>query len=305
MKQFYTVLFLAILGIVTGVATIFYGNAPAEAKTKPILTIQPPFPSYVAGTGMVEASSTNISVGTPVSGIITKLAVNVGDHVKAGDLLFIIDDREIEAKLIRAHAKVFAAQASLQKPMHLLQIAKRLKALNPQAISKEVLTKRQDDAAQAKADLALANAEVAALETLLERYRVRALFSGIILQCKMRVGAYAQAGNIAPPLLVLGSDTMNLRVDVNEYDVWRTKPHAKAVAFVRGHPELKIALDYAYTEPYIIPKTALSGQSTERTDTRVLQVIYKIKGDGFPLYAGEQLDVFIQTDENSTGKGSA
>ncbi|HHH37022.1 MAG TPA: secretion protein HlyD, partial [Epsilonproteobacteria bacterium] len=82
MKQFYTVLFLAILGIVIGVATIFYGNAPAEAKTKPILTIQPPFSSYVAGTGMVEASSTNISVGTPVSGIITKLAVNVGDHVK-------------------------------------------------------------------------------------------------------------------------------------------------------------------------------------------------------------------------------
>lgn len=305
MKRFYTILFLAILGIAVGAVTIFYGNKPAQIKTKPILTIKPPFASYVAGTGMIEASSTNISVGTPVSGVVTQLSVSVGDNVEVGDVLFMIDDRDMQAKFITAQAKVKAAQVALQKPTHEFQIAKRLKELNPRAISKEVFITRQDDVAQANADLALAKARVTQLETALKRYTVRALMPGRVLQCKMRVGTYVQASSVAPALLILGSNMMNLRVDVNEYDAWRIKPHASAVAFVRGHPELKIALGYAYMEPYIVAKTALTGRSTERTDTRVLQVVYHFKESGFPVYVGQQLDVFIQTNENNTTRAES
>lgn len=300
MKRFYTTLFLAILGIVVGTATIFYDNKPAHIKTKPILTIKSPFASCVAGTGIVEASSTNISVGTPVSGIITHLLVRVGDNVEVGDILFKIDDRDMQAKLIVAQAKVKVAEAALQKSTHQFEIAQKIEAVDPRAISKADFLNRQDDVEQAKATLALAKAEVVQYEMELERYTVRALIGGRVLQCKMRVGAYIEGGSNVPPLLILGSNTMNLRADVNEYDSWRTNPHAKAVAFVRGHPELKIALDYAYMEPYIIPKTALTGQSTERTDTRVLQVVYHFKESAFPVYVGQQLDVFIQTNENNT-----
>lgn len=301
MKQFYTLLFLSILGIGIGIITIYYGNEPStKAAAKPIFSIKPPFASYVAGTGMIEASSTNIPVGTPVSGVVTQLAVNAGDDVKAGDVLFKIDDRAIQVKLLSAHAKVKAAKAALQKPIHQFQIAKRLKTINPQAVSKEIFITRQDDEAQAKANLELAKAEETQLQTTLELYTVRALMPGRVLQCKIRVGAYAQAGTLTPPLIILGSTAMNIRVDINEYDAYRIKPHTMAIAFVRGHPELKIALDYVYTEPYIVPKTTLTGQSTERTDTRVLQVVYRFKESGFPIYIGQQLDVFIQTNENNT-----
>jgi hypothetical protein len=37
----------------------------------------------------------------------------------------------------------------------------------------------------------------------------------------------------------------------------------------------------------------LTGDSTERVDTRVLQVIYRIERDDLPLFVGQQLDVFI------------
>ena len=57
-------------------------------------------------------------------------------------------------------------------------------------------------------------------------------------------------------------------------------------------------LNYAYTIPYVVPKVNLTGRSTERTDTRVLQVIYTVKKtEKFPLYAGELLDVFIETSK--------
>jgi hypothetical protein len=42
----------------------------------------------------------------------------------------------------------------------------------------------------------------------------------------------------------------------------------------------------------VIPKKNLTGDTTERVDTRVLQVIFALD-KGTPVYAGQQMDVFI------------
>lgn len=120
----------------------------------------------------------------------------------------------------------------------------------------------------------------------------------------MRLGEFVEGSGITPKLLVLGGNgSMNVRVDVDEHDAWRVHPDANAVAFVRGHPELKIPLQYEYIEPQIVPKPALTGQSTERTDMRVLQVIYSFERSEPAVYIGQQLDVFIQTAAgNASGK---
>ena len=47
-------------------------------------------------------------------------------------------------------------------------------------------------------------------------------------------------------------------------------------------------------EPFVIPKVSLTGASNERVDTRVLQVIYRIKaGPGVRLYPGQQMDLYL------------
>ena len=46
-------------------------------------------------------------------------------------------------------------------------------------------------------------------------------------------------------------------------------------------------------EPFVVPKKSLTGDSTERVDTRVLQVIYRVEDDALPLFVGQQMDVFI------------
>ena len=43
----------------------------------------------------------------------------------------------------------------------------------------------------------------------------------------------------------------------------------------------------------MVPKKSLTGDNTERVDTRVLQVIYAIDTGGRRLFVGQQLDVFI------------
>jgi hypothetical protein len=43
----------------------------------------------------------------------------------------------------------------------------------------------------------------------------------------------------------------------------------------------------------VLPKKSLTGNSTERTDTRVLQAIFRIQSSRMPLFVGQQIDVFI------------
>ena len=50
-------------------------------------------------------------------------------------------------------------------------------------------------------------------------------------------------------------------------------------------------------EPYIVPKKSLTGDSIERVDTRVLQVIYSIEQTNLPIFAGQQMDVYIESPD--------
>ena len=61
----------------------------------------------------------------------------------------------------------------------------------------------------------------------------------------------------------------------------------------RGNREIRTDLTFFRIEPYVIPKRSLTGDSTERVDTRVLQVLYSFDRGKLPIYVGQQMDVFI------------
>jgi len=64
----------------------------------------------------------------------------------------------------------------------------------------------------------------------------------------------------------------------------------------KGSTMRAIPLSVARVEPYITPKNSLTGDNTERVDTRVLQIIYRFEPPSFPVYTGQQVDVFIERD---------
>lgn len=67
-------------------------------------------------------------------------------------------------------------------------------------------------------------------------------------------------------------------------------PQEEIVTRQRAHA---ITMRFVRVEPYVVPKKSLTGENTERVDTRVLQVIYAIERTEYPVYVGQQLDVFI------------
>lgn len=81
----------------------------------------PPVASYdeaVGGVGLVEASTENIYLSAPVSGLGTHVYVKVGDTVKTGQKLFSLDDRDLQAELQVRKNALESARAQLERLLH-------------------------------------------------------------------------------------------------------------------------------------------------------------------------------------------
>ena len=313
------------LGLLAGLWAAFSiaRTQPHRQQTEP--PAPPPvseFASTVAAVGLVEASTENISVGAALGGVVARVFVTAGQSVRAGDPLFEIDTRHLHADLdvkrealAVTRAQVVVAEARLGDLTRQLAYAERVS--DARAISEEEVTHRRSlvetasaDLAEAKARVAAAASQVRAVEVEIERSIVRAPLAAEVLQVKLRVGESASATPAAAPMILLGqSRPLHVRVDVDEHEGWRVSPGAAAIGHVRGNAELKTPLRFVRFEPFVIPKKSLTGDSTERVDTRVLQVIYRVERDGLPLFVGQQLDVFIEIPaaraEESPAKSSA
>ena len=264
------------------------------------------FRDTVAAVGVIEASTENIAIGTPLSGIVPKVFVRAGDAVRSGDPLFELDTRQLRAELeVRRQARAVAGSrarvvdARLDDLRRQLAFAEQVK--DKRAISGEEISRRRSavqtaeaETGEAQAQIAAADAQVRAIAVEIERSTVRSPIDGEVLQVKLRVGEFAAAGPGASPLVLLGrAKPFHVRVDVDEHEGWRVHAGATAVGRLRGNADLKTPLSFVRFEPFVVPKRSLTGDSTERVDTRVLQVLYKVERDDLPLFVGEQLDVFI------------
>ena len=294
MKRSYVLPGLALLGFAIAIAAVIHGNKAPSRPVPSATAIAAPFASYVAGAGIAETGRGNVAVGTSVFGVVTELYVRVGDRVRAGDPLFKIDDRDLQARLAVARAQVTEAEAAWAKPKHRLEFLVRLQNRDNSAVSVQVVSDARDDARAAESVLGSARAELARIQTDIDLCLVRAPADARILQVNTRVGEYVEGGGKSGPLLLLGDDTrVFLRVDIDESDAWRVRPDAPARGYVRGNPRLLAPLRFEYLEPYVAPKTSMTGQSTERSDVRVLQVVYSFERGVLPVYLGQQMDVFI------------
>jgi HlyD family secretion protein len=225
---------------------------------------------------------------------VSAIYVKWGDQVKLGDPLFKIDTRDLQAGLQPSVSKIKEAEANLGKAKNRLRVAE---GLSPGvSISAEELANRRFDVAIHEAALASAEAEVDQIRRQIEIRTIHAPLAGRILQLNMRLGEFAPSGALNPPLMLFGDDTeLHLRVDIDESEALRFQPCARASASVRGSPDPKVPVRYARTDPVVVPKTLLTGDITQRTDTRVLQVIYSFGRASLPVYIGQQMDVFIET----------
>jgi multidrug efflux pump subunit AcrA (membrane-fusion protein) len=302
---------LAMVGVGFA-AWILMGANQKDPMPQPIS--EPPRSPYqqtVAASGIIEAVNENVRIAPPVAGLITNMFVTVGDQVDERAPLFQLDDRDLQAQLLTREAAIPPIRAQIDEQKYRIgdldTQLRRLKSVHDErAVSEDdvkrtwyalEMAKRSSQRLDANLKQAVAQRDEVSL--LLERLTVRAPRRGTVLQVNARAGEYATL-NPAEPLILLGeTEQLQVRADVDEVNAPLVTPEARGVASIRSMGEQKIPLRFVRIEPFVVPKKSLTGDNTERVDTRVLQIIYRFDRPSFPVYAGQQVDVFIERQGSS------
>ena len=300
---------LAVAGILAVTMLVFQLKKPQPAPTPLVEPSRAPYADSIGARGIVESENENVRIAPLLPGLIAEVYVKVGDRVTKGQPLFRQDTRDAEARVANQKAQV----GLLDAKVHVAEVMladrqdsfQRIEKLGRKDVVSEDERLRKYYAVQSaetalvttKADLELAKAQLAQAEVNLNLLTVTAPRDGDILRVDLRAGEYAAVPptDLNNPWLLLGETRyLQLRADVDEDSASRVRTGAQAVAFIKGMRSDPIPLRFVRIEPYVTTKKSLTGDSTERVDTRVLQVIYQFDQSKVPVYVGQQMDVFIE-----------
>jgi len=299
---------LSLIGIAAAMLLVFQLKKPLPTPIPLVEPSRAPYADSIGARGIVEAVDENVIVAPLLPGLITDIYVKVGDNVKKGDPLFRQDTRDAAAKVATQKAQVALLEAKVHEAEVMLADRRdsfdRIEKLREKAVVSEddrlrkyyLVRSAETALATASADLELGKAQLDQSEVILDLLIVRASRDGEIIRQNMHVGEYVSVSPSDPttPSLLLGETSrLQLRADVDEDSASRVIAGAQAVAFIKGMRSDPIPLRFVRIEPYITVKKSLTGDSTERVDTRVLQVIYQFDKTKVPVYVGQQMDVFI------------
>ncbi|MCX5661920.1 MAG: HlyD family efflux transporter periplasmic adaptor subunit [Planctomycetota bacterium] len=154
----------------------------------------------------------------------------------------------------------------------------------------------------AKARVAQAEADVAALRIRLDRMTIRAPIDGTVMKRFIEPGEYAMTSGSAGanPAMVLGDLTrLHVRAQVDEEDSSLLVAGARGTARLRGAVSREYPLRMLRIEPWAQPKNNITGLTPERVDTRVVDVVFEMvpTGEAGALpYPGQLVDVYIETE---------
>jgi multidrug resistance efflux pump len=206
------------------------------------------------------------------------------------------------ARTARLFSRQMVAPSDFDKEHYSVAAAEAALAQSKAELDRVVAGSWQEDIAVAKAQVELARAQVECIKSALERLTVKAPIDGQILQVNVRLGQFAALA-WKEPMMVMGDVThLHVRVDIDESDLPLFAQHAQAVATLKSRPQVRFPLDFVSVQPYVIPKQNLTGYGSERVDTRVLQVIYRLPDDRpIATYVGQQMDVYIRAAEPPWG----
>jgi RND family efflux transporter MFP subunit len=213
--------------------------------------------SVLDATGYVTARR-EATVSAQITGTVTAVLIEEGDHVKEGQVIGRLDDTAQLAALAQARAALQSGQALLTEyQVQLAQSERDLKRAED-LVQRNLVSTQAVEQARAQADtqtaqllgqrrqINLAEANLRSAQVQLDYCTVRAPFAGVV------IAKAAQVGEIISPFSAGGSftrtgigtivdmDSLEIEVDVNEAYINRVLPGQPVTAVLNAYPDWKI-----------------------------------------------------------------
>ena len=188
----------------------------------------------LTGSGYVVTRHKYITIGTKSLGQIVAEPIEEGQHVRVGDLLAQIDDRDYQAQLRQAAAARDLSEANLRLALARAERARQL--IRTGVISKDEYDTTISAAQVAQAALTRDTAAVEYANFLVNQCRITSPIAGIVLQKyrelgdTINFGGQIQAGGGATDIAQLAdTDDMRAEVDINEADLAKVSLGSHAI----------------------------------------------------------------------------
>ncbi|HEG3987295.1 TPA: efflux RND transporter periplasmic adaptor subunit [Campylobacter coli] len=226
------VVILALFGV--GAYFIFFNdNEKITYLTQKVKKID--ISQTIEAVGKVYAKD-QVDVGAQVSGQIIKLYVDVGSHVKQGDLIAQIDKDKQQNDLDITKAQLESAKANLESKKVALEIASKQyqreqKLYAAKASSLENLETQKNNYYSLKASVAELNAQVIQLEITLKNAKkdldyttITAPIDGVVINVAVDEGQTVNANQNTPTIVRIANlDEMEIKMEIAEADVNKIK----------------------------------------------------------------------------------
>jgi len=223
--------------------------APPAAAAGPTAILQ--------ATGYVTARR-QATVSAQITGALTQVLIEEGEHVTAGQVLARLDDTAQKAALAQSEAQVQAAQAILVQDQAQLEQARRDLKRNQDLIGEHLVSQQALETAETQVrtyaaqvasqarQVELAEASRRGAQVQLDYTTVRAPFTGVI------TAKAAQAGEIVSPIsagggftrtgvgTIVDMDSLEIEVDVNESYINRVRADQPSQAVLDAYPDWTI-----------------------------------------------------------------
>jgi len=206
----------------------------------------------VSATGKL-APTNQVTVGSQLSGLVTRVVVDVNDRVTAGQTLALIDPEQIDDQIRAGQAQLAANQAGVAQAQatvseanaQLARLQEVYRLSNGRVPSATELQTGRANAQRAvaalrtaQANVAAARAQLAQSQTQRSRSIIRSPVSGVVLARQVDPGQTVAASFNTPTLFVIAEDLtkMKLEVAVDEADVGEVKLGQGATFTVDAFP---------------------------------------------------------------------
>ncbi|HYC02771.1 MAG TPA: efflux RND transporter periplasmic adaptor subunit [Azospirillaceae bacterium] len=254
---------VSLLAVAVGIgvfATRGGGPAPADASKQAstlTVTAQPLGRAPISATLPVTGSLTawdELTIGAEATGIaVTEVLVDVGDKVKAGQVLVRLNDSILRADLAQKEAALREAQAIAAEAQANVRRAEEL-SKGGHTSARDLDNKRATAAtAQARVAVAAANREQS--EARLRQAEVRAPADGTIIARSARLGMVSGGG--AEMFRMIRDDRVELAAEVPEVDILRLREGQSVTLRVDGDRDAAFEGKVRLVAPTVDPKTRM------------------------------------------------
>ncbi|TCM23710.1 efflux RND transporter periplasmic adaptor subunit [Novosphingobium sp. ST904] len=243
----------------------------------------------VEATGTLEPKEL-VSVGAQVSGRLEELKVAVGDTVRQGDLIGLIDPRTQTNSLATAKADLGNMQAQLAGAKATLAKAE-LAFRRQQALGVGEATSRADfEAARAEqqsaqasydalvAQIRSASVNVDTAQVQLGYTKITAPMDGVVVAVVTKQGQTVNANQSAPTIVILAKlDVMTVKAEVSEADVINVKPGLPVYFTILGDPDRRYEAKLRLIEPApesIVNEVNSTSTSSSSSSTAASAIYY-------------------------------